>query len=410
VAGIATLGNRLYFGEASIDFVRRQKLWYTISAVFIALSILGLAVRGLNLGIEFKGGAVFTAPAHGHSISSIRDAVEGAGVDQPIVQTTNNGMVRIETPPLSPTQATKVEDALAKELGVSTDALSPQTVGSSWGAQITQKAIISLIVFLLFVVSYLSIRLDFKMAIAALIALVHDVFITIGIYALVGFQVTPSTVIGLLTILGYSLYDTVVVFDKVRENTADIRRGSRMTYSDAANLGVNQTLVRSINTSLIALLPVAAILFVGAGVLGAGTLEDLALALFVGIACGTYSSIFIATPLLADFKEREPEMQMLAKRVATRRSSAAAAVTVAEGGTERAGAPSTTATAVLERDSNPEPEPDGYDADEPETAAQAENRQTVSGPRQQPRRQSRSGRRSGPGRGGRGGRAHRRKR
>jgi len=161
-----------------------------------------------------------------------------------------------------------------------------------------------------------------KMAIAAIIAVVHDVFITVGIYALVGFDVTPATVIGFLTILGYSLYDTVVVFDKVRENTRTITSTSKSTYSQAANLAVNQTLVRSFNTSLIALLPVGSILFVGAGLLGAGTLKDLSLALFIGLATGTYSSIFIATPILAVLREREPAMQALAKRVNARGGAA----------------------------------------------------------------------------------------
>ncbi len=203
--------------------------------------------------------------------------------------------------------------------------VSTETVGSSWGSQITHKAVESLIIFLLAIVVYLSLRYEWKMAAAAIIALIHDLVITVGIYALVGFDVSPSTVIGLLTILGYSLYDTVVVFDKVRENTAPIAGGSRYTYAQAANLAVNQTLVRSINTSVIALLPVASLLFVGAGLLGAGSLKDLALALFIGLATGSYSSIFIATPLLVLFKEREPQYIALSKRVAARTGSSARA-------------------------------------------------------------------------------------
>ena len=191
-------------------------------------------------------------------------------------------------------------------------------IGPSWGAEITKKALYGLFAFLIVVVLFLTLAFEPKMAIAAIIALIHDVFLTVGIYALVGFEVTPATVIGFLTILGYSLYDTVVVFDKVRENTRTIAGGSRMTYSQAANLAVNQTLVRSINTSVIALLPVASILFVGAGLLGAGTLKDLSLALFIGLATGTYSSIFIATPILASLREREPAMKALAKRVGQR--------------------------------------------------------------------------------------------
>ena len=198
-------------------------------------------------------------------------------------------------------------------------------VGASWGSQISQKALQALIAFLIVIVIYLSIAFEWRMALAALIALVHDIVITVGIYALAGFQVSPATVIGLLTILGYSLYDTVVVFDKVRENTAGLLGSARSTYSQAANLALNQTLVRSINTSIIALLPVAAILFIGGGLLGAGELNDLALVLFVGMLSGTYSSIFIATPVLADLKERDPQYKALARRVAQRASGARAA-------------------------------------------------------------------------------------
>jgi preprotein translocase subunit SecF len=207
---------------------------------------------------------------------------------------------------------------LASTFSVDPANIDIQTVGPSWGKEITHKAVYALIGFLIVVMLYLAMAFEPKMAISAIIAVIHDVFITVGIYALVGFDVTPATVIGFLTILGYSLYDTVVVFDKVRENTNGITSTARQTYSQAANLALNQTLVRSFNTSLIALLPVASILFVGAGLLGAGTLKDLSLALFIGLATGTYSSIFIATPLLATLREREPAMQALAKRVSTR--------------------------------------------------------------------------------------------
>ena len=203
----------------------------------------------------------------------------------------------MQTGILTTEQSNAVQDALAKKFSVSRDSVDTQLVGPSWGAEITRKALYGLIGFLIVVVLYLAMAFEPKMAISAIIAVVHDVFITVGIYSLVGFEVTPATVIGFLTILGYSLYDTVVVFDKVRENTRSIAGGSKTTYSGAANLAVNQTLVRSINTSLIALLPVGSILFVGAGLLGAGTLKDLSLALFIGLATGTYSSIFIATPI-----------------------------------------------------------------------------------------------------------------
>ena len=208
--------------------------------------------------------------------------------------------------------------ALEKAFHIAQSSVSVQLVGPTWGSQITTKAIEALIIFLVVIVIYLSIAFEWRMAVAAFIALIHDILITIGVYSLTGFSVSPTSVVGLLTILGYSLYDTVVVFDKVRENTAGLLTTQRSTYSDAANLALNQTLVRSINTSLTALLPVASILFVGAGLLGAGTLKDLSLVLFVGMLSGTYSSIFIATPVLADLKEREPQYKDLAAKVARR--------------------------------------------------------------------------------------------
>jgi preprotein translocase subunit SecF len=323
---LGALGHGLYTGQVSYNFVGRWRRWLAISGVVIIISIVGLGVRGLNLSLEFKGGSVFTFDDNGYSTSQITSTVTGAGVTDAVVQKLSpvsggKATYRVETEPLKPDASSNVVSAIKSQLKVND--VSSETVGSSWGQQITDKAIESLIFFVIAIVIYLSIRYDWKMAAAAIIALIHDLIITVGIYALVGFEVSPSTVIGLLTILGYSLYDTVVVFDKVRENTRDIAGGSRMTFTQSANLAVNQTLVRSINTSVIALLPVASLLFVGAGLLGAGSLKDLALALFVGLATGTYSSIFIATPLLGVFKEREPQYQALARRVAARQGGAA---------------------------------------------------------------------------------------
>ena len=248
-------------------------------------------------------------------------------------------------------------------------------VGPSWGQTVSSKALQGLIVFLLLVAAFIAIYFrNWKVAVAAIVALLHDLVITVGIYALVGFEVTPASVIGFLTILGYSLYDTVVVFDKVRENTAHITAQTKRTYSDAANLAVNQTLVRSINTSVVALLPVGSILFIGAFLLGAGTLKDLSLALFVGIATGTYSSVFIATPLLADLREREPEMRALHRRVTSRRQEPAVVAASPRG--ERAGH----STAVLERT---DVETQGA---APDPAISRAPRPT--GPRNQPRRKN----------------------
>src|SRR3954452_591498 len=316
-------GAALYRGEKSYDFVGKQRIWYAISGVILLICILSLSIRGLNEGIEFKGGDVFeNFSSNGHSVSDARDVVTGLGFRDPIVTETSQHKIRVQTEPLISTpdndQVSKVQHALADRFGVPVTTVSVQQVGPTWGKQITRKAIYSLIVFLIGVVIFISIRFEPKMAIAAIIALIHDLLITVGVYAVFGFEVTPATVIGLLTILGYSLYDTVVVFDKVRENTAGIAGGNRATYSQAANLAVNQTLVRSINTSVIALLPVGAILFIGSFVLGAGTLKDLSLALFVGLAAGTYSCVFGAGPLLIVGQEREQQIRLLAGGVEAR--------------------------------------------------------------------------------------------
>jgi preprotein translocase subunit SecF len=316
---LSGLGGRLYSGETSFDFIGKRRRWYSISAIFILLSIGALVIQGLHLGIEFKGGSSYTVNKSGISIEQARASVADAGIPgEIIVQKIGNDKVRIQTGALTSEQSKAVESALTQTFGVTLESIDTQLVGPSWGKEITKKALYGLIAFLLVIMLFLAMAFEPKMAISAIVAVVHDVFITVGIYALVGFDVTPATVIGFLTILGYSLYDTVVVFDKVRENTKSVAAVGKVTYSQAANLAVNQTIVRSANTSLIALLPVGSILFVGAGLLGAGTLKDLSLALFIGLAVGTYSSIFIAPPFLASLREKEPAMQALAKRVAAR--------------------------------------------------------------------------------------------
>ena len=326
--GLGQLGGRLYRGEVSFDFVGRRRLWYAISAFILVVSIVAVIVRGLSFSVDFKGGAIFTFPSSSTSLSQVQDAVESGGISGAIVQQTHgekNGW-QVQTKSLTGAQTVALEKTMSSKLGVNSDDISVTTVGPSWGSQISGKALEALIAFMIVIVIYLSIAFELRMAIAAFVALVHDLVIATGIYALAGFQVSPATVIGLLTILGYSLYDTVVVFDKVRENTAGLLGGARTTYSQAANLALNQTLVRSINTSIIALLPVAGILVVATSLLGANNeLEELALVLFVGMLSGTYSSIFIATPVLTDLKERQPQYQALAKRVAVRASGGRAA-------------------------------------------------------------------------------------
>ena len=330
---LSQFGHKLYTGEVSYNFVGNRRRWYVISAILMIVSIASIGIRGMQWGIEFEGGADFQVQTAvtSQTVTQFQDAVTNSGVPdltEAAVTTIGDNQVRIQTRTLDPVaEVPKVRSAIAHQAGVSTDEVAYSLIGASWGGQITDRALIALGVFLLLVtlVIWAYFR-NWKMSIAALIALLHDLVLTVGIYALVGFTVTPATVIGVLTILGYSLYDTVVVFDKVRENVRDLTSSARQTYSEAANLAVNQVLVRSINTTVIGVLPVAALLFAGAFILGEGPLKDLALALFVGMISGAYSSIFIATPLLAQFKEREPEMQKLAKRVLARRAKTEAKV------------------------------------------------------------------------------------
>jgi preprotein translocase subunit SecF len=404
-----SFATKLYRGEVSYDFVGRKKTWYIASGIVLLISVLSIAIRGLHPSIDFKGGVVFQFPKAGHSISDARGAVTAVGVTPEVVTVTGSGSdarFRVETKALAQSATNnvvaKVEASIEQKFNLKPGDISSQSVGSTWGSQITKKALYGLIVFLIAVTIYMSFRFEWKMALAAIIALMHDLLITAGIYSLVGFEVSPSTVIALLTILGYSLYDTVVVFDKVRENTVGLLGGSRMTFSQAANLAVNQTLVRSINTSVIALLPVAGLLVIGAGLLGAGSLKDLALALLIGLASGAYSSIFIATPLVTDFKERESQYQQLARRVAARRTKEAsgstpAVATATAGGGNRSVSPPK-ATAVIDDDRS-----------DTGTAESQQPRQPGPGPRPGARPQQRRTSRGGGRPGGRGGRSKRRR-
>ena len=320
------LGNDLYSGKRSIDFVGRRWLWYAISAAIVLVAIGGLLFRGINWGIEFTGGAEYrvtlSSGVDQDTADQLREAVAGSGIDAasaPVVSTSGSDSILIQTEPLTDAQSEQIEQIIVETSGASQDDLSRSEIGPSWGAEIDQRALLALGVFLVLVVLFIwAYFRQWKMSVAALVALAHDVIITIGVYALSGFEVSPATVTGLLTILGFSLYDTVVVFDKVRENTHDLR-STRQTYAEAANLAVNQTLVRSINTSIVALIPVGCILYAGAVQLGSGSMKDLALALFVGMAAGVYSSVFIATPLLAHLKSGESEVVLAEKRAKARR-------------------------------------------------------------------------------------------
>lgn len=304
------IAHRLYTGQISYDFIGRRRVWYIFSAVLLAISILALLFRGLTLGIEFSGGTDFQVPMQVTSttIDDVRSKVDAFEVKdlQAQVFSLGDNAVRVQTRSLTPDETTQVRTAVAEMAGVPTDQVTYSAIGASWGQQISRQALIALLVFVVLVMVLIAVWFrDWKMSVAAVLALAHDLIVTVGLYALVGFTVTPATLIGVLTILGYSLYDTVVVFDKIKENVQGLA-DSRDTYSERANLAVNQVLVRSINTTIIGVLPVAALLVAGT-FLGAGPLQDLGLALFVGMIFGAYSSIFLATPILATLKEREPE-------------------------------------------------------------------------------------------------------
>jgi len=330
---LGNLGHKLHRGEISYDFVAKRKIWYGLSILITISAIIGLAVNGLKEGIEFSGGVVLTTQKTSLSVTQVQNRISGdTGGHSATVQKLGNGSVRIQVAGLSTDTSNSVQQKVADDLGVPKSKIDAEIVGPSWGNDISNKALEGLIIFLVLVVIYLAIAFEWRMALAALIALLHDLTITTGVYAIVGFEVTPGTVIGLLTILGYSLYDTVVVFDGLKEASRDITKQTRFTFSDVANRSLNGTLVRSINTTVVALLPVGALLFIGGGILGAGMLNDIALALFVGLTAGAYSSIFIATPLVADFKEREPKFKALRKRVLTKRAQDAAKARQVEDG------------------------------------------------------------------------------
>jgi preprotein translocase subunit SecF len=320
---------RLYRGETSFDFIGNRRWWFGVSALIILLGIVSLSTRGLNESIDFKGGQSWLVSSPSLTVAQATTAVEAAGVTQPtVVQLTNEVkhtkeiQVTADLNAKSLEQQTtiqnKVTEALATVAHTSTQNVSFNSVGASWGSQVTSKAIEALIVFFIAVTLYISFRFEFKMAVAAIVAVVHDILVTVGIYSIAGFQVTPDTVIAVLTVLGYSLYDTVVVFDRIRDNAKGLGASGRITYSEMVNLSMNQTLARSINTSLVAIIPVLSVLVVGSFVLGATSLQDFGLALVIGLTSGAYSSIFIASPLLAFMKEREPRYITIRQRLETR--------------------------------------------------------------------------------------------
>jgi preprotein translocase subunit SecF len=316
-----SLWQRLYHGETTYDFVGRLPRWLLMSFAVIAVGMVSLYVRGLNLGIDFEGGVVWEVPQNEVSITDAQDAVEELGVEGVTVQTLTaegESRLRVEGESLPLDEANQVTATLAEITDTSPNDVSFNSVGPSWGREISTKAVRALVFFLVALTLYITFRFELKMAIPTIAALVHDIFVTIGVYSLAGFEVTPATVVSLLTILGFSIYDGIVVFDKVDENTHLVGTNQGLTYGGMVNLSLNQVLMRSLNTSITALLPVASLLVLGSFVLGATTLEEFALALLIGLFAGAYSSIFIASPLLAVLKEREPRYRELKAKLAGR--------------------------------------------------------------------------------------------
>ena len=321
--------SRIYRGETNVDFIGKRKIWFAISAALVTICLLSLFTRGLNYGIEFAGGVSIQAPVaedgplgdagDAEVTTEIRTALEEFGAEGAQIQIATSDEERtavVQTKEVAdPEQQALVVAAVAETVGATTEETGSSRIGSKWGAEITRKAVRALVIFLLVIFAFISWRFEWKMAIAAIVALVHDLIITAGVYSIVGFEVTPSSVIAILTILAYSLYDTVVVFDKVEETTVAYATSGKMTYQDSANVALNQVFMRSLNTSLSTLLPISALLFIGAGFLGAETLKDLALALLVGTLIGTYSSIFVATPVLSVWKEHEPRYKNIREKV-----------------------------------------------------------------------------------------------
>lgn len=325
--------SRLYTGTGAFEVVGRRKLWYGISGGIVTIAILSIIVRGFTFGIDFKGGTTVSFPRGDVKVTEVEEVFHKTlGSDPESVVTVGNGAsatVQIRSKTLSNAQTEKLRDALfdafhpkGADGKPSKKAISDAAVSETWGGQITKKAVIALVVFLVLVAIYITVRYERYMTISAIAAMVFDLTVTAGVYALVGFEVTPATVIGLLTILGFSIYDTVIVFDKVEENTNGFQHTTRRTFAEQANLAVNQTFMRSINTSLISVLPVVALMVVAVWLLGVGTLKDLALVQLIGIIVGTYSSIFFATPLLVTLRERTDLVRTHTRRVLKRRGAA----------------------------------------------------------------------------------------
>lgn len=333
----ASVWHRLYHGETTFDFARPWRRWFLLSGVVVAFGLVSLFTRGLNLGIDFEGGTSWEVKAPGVSVAEARDALRPEGLADAKIQVLGGDTLRVQAGLGEGADAAARAEAVKERLSrlAGGNEVSVNTVGPTWGKDVTSKAQRALVFFFVAIALYITLRFEWKMALAALAAVVHDIAVTVGVYSLSGFEVTPATVVAFLTILGYSLYDTIVVFDRVAENTRGLAASGRLTYTDTVNLSMNQVLMRSLNTSVVAILPVLSVLVVGAYVLGATALQDFGLALFIGLLTGAYSSLFIASPLLALLKEREPRYRTIRQRITDK--GALAPLTPAALATEMAG-------------------------------------------------------------------------
>jgi len=394
VIKFSDLGNDLYTGKRSIPVVPKRRTFYIVSLVLMAIAVAGLGINKLNLGLEFSGGSEFrvtSTSVPGDYESMAREALGAADDSQGVrVSKLGAGTVRVQTERLDDAESAEVRTQLAETFSVPEAQVSATFIGPSWGDSVTKQALRALVIFLLLVAGVLAVYFrNWKMAAAALIALAHDLVITVGIYSFSKFEVSPATMIGFLTVLGYSIYDTVVVFDKVRENTNESFANGRMSFAKAANLAVNQTLVRSINTTVIGILPILAVLVVGALFLGPGTLLDLALVLFIGILVGAYSSIFLATPLLVSLRRKDAAVVELDKRAArseAKRAKERAAAPVAVGASQGGGV----AVAEVDGRTATDSVPRATDEESATITGRQVHKYAQSGPRNQPRRAPKS--------------------
>jgi len=320
---------RLYYGDTAVDFVGKARIWFGISGIIILLGLASLLTNGLNFGIDFQGGTAWEVANTDVQVDDARVALREFGLGDSTIQVLGGDTLKVQAEPADEATVTDVRDALAKLADVPAEEVSISEIGPSWGESITAKAERALVLFLLAVTLYISLRFEWKMALTAILALLHDIVLTVGIYSISGFEVTPTTVIAFLTILGFSLYDSIIIFDKIDENTKGLAATGRLTYSATVNLSTNQMLMRSINTSAVAILPILSVLVVGAFILGASTLQDFGLSMLVGLASGIYSSLFIAPPVLAWLKEREPRYATIRRRLETRGDAGPAAPTAA---------------------------------------------------------------------------------